>query len=200
MDGLNRALGIGPTVFFDGRTCVVRPRTESFYGLVDAEILKRRGAPIKAVIQAASELRTDDNKPDVDAIRALADGMVSAARTYRNVTRIEHQAFMETWSGIALEFWFCLRDNFDATWTMDRVRWVLQEGSRQAFNKSEEMGLAWHRWLMGLKEAIDIAGGEDLLGNLTGLRLPTGATSQESAASSEPSVKSTDTPPEKSAT
>lgn len=188
MDGMHRAMGIGGAVFFDGRECIVRPRGIEFEGLVEAEIVRGQGDPFELIIKAAQRLSGEDGKLDPAKIAALADAVFQTARQQRNVTWQEHVEFLNTPRGEATEFWFCLRENFDSTWTIDRVQWVLQESHRQAARISAEAVNKWWDWKHSIRRAIDIAGGEDLLGNLTGLRgmLPTPV--QPRGPSSAPSV------------
>lgn len=196
MEGANRVYGVGGAVFFDGRECIVRPRTEEFYGLVDAEILKRRGDPLERVLEASDRL-TEDGKLKGEALGIIANSVFAAGRAYRNVSRQEHNEFMDSWDGLALEFWYCLRESHPKEWSIARVRWVLQESNSLAANQ----GIVdqWFQWVLDIRRSIDMAGGEDLLGNLTGFRLTTTQPGQPFAPSSEPSAKSTDTPPELSA-
>lgn len=192
MDGLNRAIGAGPTVFFDGRTCVVKPRDLYFNGLVEAEIVKRRGDPQEVMVAAVA--RCKEGEVTDATLAAIANAAFAAARQFKNASYDDHNDFLASPAGEALMFWYCLKDNFDGAWTIDRVLYVLMESMRAALRGSVETFQAWLEWKRGIRAAIDIAGGEDLLGNLTGLRLiRTETTSvQTGDSSSDTSAKSAD--------
>lgn len=171
MSDLVRALGVGPRVFFDGRECVVRARGLELDAMIHAEILKSRGDPFQQAIESAANFKTEDGKPNDDWIRALADASLQAMRRNRNVSWSEHMAYVDTLDGKALEVWYCLRGNFGHDWSVSRVKFVLAESMRLAFSSTDpRMYAAWTQWRDELQRAMDIAGGEDLLGNLTGLQ------------------------------
>lgn len=201
MYGLHRALGVGPTVFCDGRQCTVRARDLGFDALAEAEIIKRRGNPMDHVVEAAAKWQRDsDGNVDEKALLALANAASTAARLNRNATYGDHHEFLSTPAGEALLFWHCLKHNFDVSWSVDRVRWVLMESFRCAISSNDtEVYTTWLKWKQDVRASIDMASGADLLGNLTGLHLPTKAGAGQSPAgdaSSESSGKTTEPIPE----
>lgn len=198
MSGESRALGIGPRVFFDGRDCIVRPRDNNFDGFIEAECIQSRGTPMDAILRAAQELKKEDGRPDLEALAAVCQGIVSESRTWKNCTEYEKRSYLDTPLGQATTLWYCLRENFAKDWSVDRVRFVLGESLRLALSRGGEAVQKWAEWKAGLFAAIDQASGDDLLGNLTGLRLPVAVEAQPLASSSDDSAKSTDTPPTKS--
>lgn len=201
MDGLHRALGVGPTVFFDGRQCTVHARDLGFDALAEAEIIKRRGNPMDQVVAAAAQLpRDSEGNVDERALVAIANAASTAARLNRNATYGDHHEFLTSPAGEALLFWHCLKHNFDVSWSVDRVRWVLMESFRRAIAANDtETYSAWLKWKQDVRASVDMASGADVLGNLTGLHLPTKAEAVPSPAgdaSSESSGKTTEPTPE----
>lgn len=170
MDGMHKALGVGGVVFFDGKQCVVHARSLEFDALVEAEILKKRPDPFPALVEGAKTFTTADGTADLQRIRALAEVMTDLAISHRNARWDEHIEFLNSPRGEAVEFWACLKHEFGQDWTIDRVQWVLQESYRQAARVNVETLQAWYDWKNGIRSAIDRAGGDDVLGNLTGLR------------------------------
>jgi hypothetical protein len=198
MAGESRALGVGPRVFFDGRDCLVSPRDNRFDAFIEAECIQARGTPMDAVLKATQTLKKDDGKPDLEAVAALTQAVVAELRVWRTCSEYEQRMFLDSPAGQAATLWYCLRDNFDKDWSVNRVRFVLGESMRLALNGGADVIRAWSEWKNGLFAAIDQASGDDLLGNLTGLRLPVVTEAQPPASTSADSATSTDTPPTKS--
>ena len=192
MESSSRALGIGPTNRFDGRDCVVKGRTQEFHAMVEAEILQHRGNPYEGLIHAATTIKKDDGKTDEVAIRVLVDAFSRSFRTYRYATQDDILEYRNTPRGRAFMVWYCLRDNFEKTWTIDRVQFILQESMQQSLIQGR---LAeWSEWYQSLLRAIEIASGEDFLGNSIGLRpqvVATGAGQSEDAT--DTSARNSDT-------
>lgn len=190
MSGESRAFGAGGTVFFDGRTVPVRPRDNFFDGFIEAEVVKARGNPMDLVVAAAAGMKDSNGAVDEKTLVLLVSSVMQEAKTWRNCTDWEKRVFLATPFGEALTLWYCLKAGFDSNWTIDRVRYVMGESLRAAIKAGNQAIAEWNGWRNGLFEAIDKAGGEDLLGNLTGLRLiPKETEAQAQENSSEDSGK-----------
>lgn len=198
MSGESRAFAQGPSVFFDGRTVQAQARDNNYDGFIEAEAVRARGNPMDVLLKAARELKTDDGHLDLASLSNLTQSVMAEAKLWRNCTVYEKRVFMATPYGEAATLWYCLRHGFDKDWTIDRVRYVMAESMRAALAMGGEAIQQWADWKDGLFAAIDQAGGEDILGNLTGLRPKVTAAAPAPVSSSGDSAKSTDTPPTKS--
>lgn len=157
MNGLSRTAGIGPRVTINGKEYQVRGKTNRFYTEVEAELLKLRGDPFEMIVEAGKQAKLHQ---DVDLLNQIADVITAKFRNWRVMTYWDYIEFMNSPTGDALTVFHCLKQD-DPTLTFDEVKYWLTTTRILGDKKgSEEIDAVF--------KAINVASGEDQLGNSTG--------------------------------
>lgn len=165
MEGVSRCLGVGPTVTLNGHTLLVKGRTIRHYGLIEAEIMKQRGNPLKMFRDAKAEISDD---PVI--LKALATAAFEQAQQWAFVSRWQLYEFLGTWSGFFFALWLAVRDN-GPEWTPERVAEVAGdeiEAAMRACPQADQRMLAGEKRRREIEDLVLQAGGEDDLGNSVG--------------------------------
>lgn len=189
MHGLSRVAGVGPTIQLGGRTFTVRGRILGYLAALEAELLRLRGNPLDLIVESARSLRGPDGRIDATGLLMLdqiASVVAEKFRNWRFATYQDHNEFGNTARGDAFLVWWAIGGDPNAKdVTIDQVQHWLMEIRRSIAmieNDAErEKYRAEH--LDSIYQAIDLASGDDVLGNLTGRQpeaLPTPAASSGS--------------------
>jgi hypothetical protein len=185
MDSVARAAGTGGTITLAGKTYTVKGRTKEYQGILEAEIVRLRGDPISLVVNAAKSLKGD---------LALLDRVAGIiADRFRNWGMADHSDFAEfnrTPRGQALSVWLAIKHNPNCP-DVDQIQFELGEiagegevqdlpvldehtgepviDKKTGKPKTEEtyVNTGWKK-IAEIIHAIDLATGEDPLGNSTG--------------------------------
>lgn len=157
-DGLNRAMGVGPTITLCGQTYLVKGKILRHRAVIEAEMLKNRPDPIAMMHQLLPALRGDEV-----GIRALAREMTAIAKEWKSVTGDEMKSWLDTMEGFTFLMWLAIRDNDPELLTLERVGNMLWDEIQ-----NEMMGISKESKLQQLAHAIDQASGEGPQGNSTG--------------------------------
>lgn len=184
-DSIARAAGTGGTITLAGKTYTVKGRTKEYQGVLEAEITRLRGDPISLVVDAAKSLKGD---------RVLLDQVAGViADRFRNWGMATHADFAEfcaTPRGQALSVWLAIKHNPDCP-SQEEVQFLLSEMAgegevkddpvidvvtgEQAIDKEsgkpqterKYVNTGWKK-VAEIMRAIDVATGEDALGNSIG--------------------------------
>lgn len=185
-DSIARAAGTGGTITLAGRTYTVKGRTKEYQGTLEAEIIRLRGNPVSMFVDAAKSIKGD---------RGLLDQVCGIiADRFRNWGMADHADFAEfcrTPRGQALSVWLAIKHNPGCP-DVDQIQFELSEiagegevqdvpvlGQNGNPEVDEKTGLPTGRKepkyvntgyarIAEIIHAIDVATGEDSLGNLTG--------------------------------
>lgn len=146
-NGLNRAAGSPTTVEINGKTYIMEPLTLRDFGTIEAEYMKQKPNPLKAVAEAKDMLPEEDYK------ELLAQAYKDATSANK-ATPDEVSGWLDTKDGVVFSCWLSLRKNHPE---------LSLEDAEQAIN---HMG---QQEMTRLAEQRDVASGLDELGNSTGL-------------------------------
>ncbi len=159
MHGLSHVVGIGPRVTLNGKDYQVRGKTNRFSAELEAEILKLRGDPFDMIVEAGRRAQLDNNP---DLLNTVADVVTAKFRNWRTITYYDYLEFMNSPSGDALTVFHCLKQDAPEL-TYDDVKHFMVQ-SRLLGNGNEQLV----EELRVLFKAIEVASGEDQLGNSNG--------------------------------
>ncbi len=145
MDGLTWITGCGPTITLEGQTLIARGRSLRDYGIIEAEIICRRGNPFDRMRFVARMVK-EDSSAERDGLARLFNDI--SARWCR-VNRAEVFAWLDTWPGRLFALWLAVRKNYPGRCSLE-------------FLVEQADTIDWPRAL----EAMAIANGEDERGTI----------------------------------
>ncbi len=158
MDGLSRAVGIGPTITLCGRTFNVRGKILQAHAEIEAEIIKGRLAYLKEL----KKMFADDKEAMKEIIRESVQSIREASR----VTLEDQTSWLsETFRGYSFLVYQCIRHNADDL-TLDKVTKLICQDQEESMRAGGTEASKAKR--EEIEAAIDQASGEDELGNSTG--------------------------------
>lgn len=161
MYGVSRVAGVGPTVKLGGRTYVIRAKIIEDLGLIEAEVVKRRGNPFDMLRQAADSLK---DHPDV--LERVVTQVLYDAKNWNFVDSTELYRFLyDSHDGFMFALWCCLRRDAKGLTLEDVNRLYAEEFQTLFSTKGAEAATEFKD---SLQRAIQQAEGEDELGNSTG--------------------------------
>ena len=162
MDGLSKNAGVGPVIELGGEKYPVQPKILRHRGLIEAQIIKRRGNPFELLRSAAQAF-----SGDVATLAALMPDVIKGSKDWGTVTINEFAEFIETtWEGRVLTVWMAIKHNNPERLTVSHVEELfLDEYERLIRKEGHQAGESWWN---EITTAIDQAGGEDEVGNSTG--------------------------------
>jgi hypothetical protein len=158
MNGLSRTAAVGPRVTLNGKEYQVRGKTNRFYAELEAELLKLRGDPFDLIVEAATRAKLDK---DAELLNNVANIVTAKFRNWNTMTYSDYLEFMNSPTGDALTAYHCLREDAPEL-TYDEVKfWLVKV--KCITQKDEEIAE-----MQALFKAIEVASGEDQLGNSNG--------------------------------
>ncbi len=172
MDGLSRVAGIGPPIRLGGREFVNHGRTLEYDATVEAEILGLRANPCDLIVAAMHAVK---NEPaGATLIELVVNQIAEKFRNWRFVSYGDMRDFGETPRGDAFQVWFAIGHKESGA-TLQQVQYWLRElkakpAPKDADNKPT--GPSGFDKYCDIMNAIDLASGDDELGNSTGQNPP----------------------------
>lgn len=161
MNGLSRVAGIGPRVMLNGKEYQVRGKTNRFFAEVGAAIIQSRGDPFDMIVDAAIRSRKEDGGADRNLIDAVVDSVATRFRNWGIATYGDYIEFLASPEGDVLTVYHCLKQDAPEV-TIDEVRHYM---ITMQFRKLGDE--AAKKEIEDLMKAIEVASGEDWLGNST---------------------------------
>lgn len=165
MHGISRVAGVGPRVTINGKDYQVRGKTNRFYAELEAELLKMRGDPFEMIVEAGRRARIDK---DEALLNNVADVIAAKFRNWRVMTYRDYLEFANSPTGEALTVLHCLKQDSPELTLADVKDYLARVKLEGTDEQGEEM--------KALFDAIQVASGEDLLGNSNGQPLIAGET------------------------
>lgn len=176
-DSIARAAGAGGTITLAGKTYTVKGRTKEYQGHIEAEILKLRGDPISLTVGAAKSL-----KDDFTLLDRVCGIIADRFRNWGMVTHRDLAEFCSTPRGQAISIWLAIQHNPGCP-SQEEIQFLLGEmsgegemqdvpvlddaGKDTGKKESQFVNTGWKK-IADIIRAIDLATGEDPLGNSTG--------------------------------
>ena len=168
MDGLSRAVGVGPTMELCGQTFSVKGRVIRSYAEIEAEIIRVRGNPFDYLIHIKDTISGMDSKDSEGLMRVAIQEGYKEAKKWRYVSGGEIAEWMnETFRGQCFMVWMCIRHNNREVLTLEKVTELYCDELEAAASSTGEDGRDKKK--EEIFSAIDQASGDDQLGNSTGL-------------------------------
>ena len=187
MNGLSRVAGVGPNIKLGGREFKTRGRTLGYFAALEAELLRLRGNPLDLIVEAAKSLRGPDgaiDKVQVVVLDQIAGVVAEKFRNWRFSTYQDQNEFLLTSRGDAFRVWWAISgDARDVS--IDQVQhWLMElRESLFAIADKDEREKARTERLDAIYSAIELASGDDVLGNSTGRQPETTPTPAPSSGS-----------------
>ena len=178
MDGLSRIAGIGPPIRLGGREFVNRGRTLEYDATVEAEIIGLRGNPCDLIVAACSALKAEPG--GFSMIEMVVNQVAEKFRNWRFVTYGDMRDFSDTPRGDAFQVWFAIKADAKDVSIKQVQHWLRELKAKPAPKDAagKQTGPSGFDKYVEIMNSIDLASGDDELGNSTGQTSPALAASE----------------------
>lgn len=138
--------GIGPTIRLCGETVILRALRLRDYGLIEAEILRRRGNPFDLFRDVCRVLGSDRRHSTVEARNRVPhtlfeDLFFEIERRWRHVSFCDLDAWLGTWPGRLFVLWLMVQSANPQRYTLERVQRLAATSDWREIRAAMELAL-----------------------------------------------------------